>query len=58
MDDNTTDAALHHADVQAEQEAALAALRHAHALGLGESECMALAYPAGIANDFYKEIRK
>lgn len=46
-----------HADDTELRRAALEALKAAHALGLGESECMALALPAGIANDFWKDIR-
>jgi hypothetical protein len=46
-----------HADEQGLQQAAMAALMKAYYLGLEESECMALAWSAGIANDFYKEIR-
>lgn len=45
-------------DRREEYETAMEALRKARALGLGESECMALAYCAGIATDFYKELRK
>lgn len=29
-----------------------------HSLGLSETECMAIAYMAGVANDVYKELRK
>lgn len=49
--------AAQHADELTLQQAAMEALKRAHALGLSESECMALAYSAGIATDFYKEIR-
>ena len=47
-----------HADELALQKAALDAILHAQKLGLTESECMAIAYSAGIADSFYKEIRK
>ena len=47
-----------HEDELRLQQDAMEALKEAYRLGLGESECMALAYSAGIANDFYKEIRK
>lgn len=50
--------AAQHADETAQQEVALDALKHARNLGLSENECMALAYMAGIANQFYQEIRK
>lgn len=46
-----------HTDELAGQEAAMKALRHAKELGLSDDECMALAYMAGIANQFYREIR-
>jgi hypothetical protein len=45
-------------DEQQLQRAALDALHRARTLGLEESECMAIAYSAGIANDFYKELRR
>lgn len=45
-------------DLELLQEDAMNALRHARQLGLSDEECMAIAYSAGIANDFYKEIRQ
>lgn len=47
-----------HADEQRLQHDALEALKKAHSLGLEESECMAIAYSAGLANTFYKELRR
>lgn len=55
---DVSDEALQRQDEQEEQHAALEALRAARALGLPDDKCMALAYSAGIANDFYKEIRQ
>lgn len=49
--------AAQYADECAQQQAAMEALLRARALGLADEQCMALAYAAGIANDFYKEIR-
>lgn len=45
-------------DLEILQEDAMKALKHARELGLSDDECMAIAYSAGIANDFYKEIRQ
>lgn len=45
-----------HRDECLRRQEALDAIRHAYALGLAETECMALAYEAGIANQFYQEI--
>lgn len=56
MDDEQQQA--QHDDELMAQRDAMEALKHARSLGLGESECMAIAYCAGIANDFYREIRK
>jgi hypothetical protein len=45
-------------DLEILQEDAIKAILHARALGLSEEECMVIAYPAGLANDVYKELRK
>lgn len=58
MPDNDDWQAAQHADDLQLQRAAIEALKEAHRLGLGESECMAIAHSAGLANTFYKEIRK
>lgn len=50
--------AAQHAEQCAQQRDAMSALMHARHLGLSDEECMALAYSAGIANDFYKEIQQ
>ena len=47
-----------HDDELALQKAALEALQASRTRPLTEDEAMALAYSAGVANDFYKEIRK
>lgn len=47
-----------HADETAQIESATKAIVKAHDLGLSESECMAIAYSAGVANEVYKELRK
>lgn len=52
------DQAAYRADLEQMRQEAIEALVHARQLGLSESECMAIAYPAGVATDFYKEIRK
>ena len=44
-------------DEQERQEAAMEALREARLLGLTEDKLMVLAYEAGIATEFYKELR-
>jgi hypothetical protein len=44
-------------DLEILQDDAMKALKHARDLGLSDEECMAIAYSAGIANDFYKEMR-
>lgn len=42
-------------DEQAQQEAALKALKASMQRPLTRDEAMTLAYSAGVANDFYKE---
>jgi len=44
-------------DEQRAKQDAIDALIHANRLGLGESECMAIAYVGGFANDFYRAVR-
>lgn len=46
-----------HADETARQQAAMDALRKARAAGTPDDALMILAYEAGVATDFYKEIR-
>lgn len=46
-----------HADETARQQAAMEALRKARAAGTPDDALMVLAYEAGVATDFYKEIR-
>lgn len=48
--------ASQHADMLAFEEAAVKALKKAHDLGLSESECMAIAYVAGLPNEVYKAL--
>jgi hypothetical protein len=45
-------------DEEVIQKAALDALQASLARPLTEDEAMALAYSAGVANSFYKELRK
>lgn len=56
MDDDWQ--AAQHADETKQMEATTKAIAKAHDLGLSESECMAIAYSAGVANEVYKELRK
>ena len=56
MDDDQQ--AAQHADLCVLEKEATEAILHAHKLGLSESECMAIAYSAGLANTVYKELRK
>jgi hypothetical protein len=58
MTPDTLEAAQYHADRGASQQAAFEGLLKARALGLEETECMAIAYECGFATDFEKEIRK
>lgn len=55
---DVSDEALQRQDEEEQQQTALEALRAARALGLPDDKCMALAYCAGVASAFYKEIRQ
>lgn len=46
------------ADEEALQQAALEALKASLGRPLSEGEAMAVAYSAGLANDFYREIKR
>lgn len=56
MDDNWQEA--QYADECKRRAEAIQVIVKAHGLGLEETECMAIAYEAGVANEVYKEIRK
>ena len=53
-----TDYEAFQADQEALHKAALDALQASRTRPLSEDEAMALAWSAGLANDFYREIRK
>ena len=44
-------------DMEEREQRALEALRHAQQAGLSRDDLMVLAYEAGVASTFYKEIR-
>jgi hypothetical protein len=53
-----TDYEAFQADQEALQKASLDALKASLARPLTADEAMALAYSAGVANDFYKEMKQ
>lgn len=50
--------AAQHADECKRRAEAVEVIVKARTLGLAETECMAIAYEAGVASEVYKELRK